>query len=138
VSLDDFGTGYSALSYLKKFELDYVKVDRSFVRDIVNDPKDRAIVDAIIAMAKRLGICPIAEGVETVEQANLLHAAGCELAQGFLFARPMPAEEFLRFAHQRIAGAQGQELVGARTTITHDEGAGLMTEVVPDASVTHP
>jgi diguanylate cyclase (GGDEF)-like protein/PAS domain S-box-containing protein len=97
VSLDDFGTGYSALSYLKKFDIDYLKIDRSFVRDIVNDASDRAIVEAIIAMAKRLGIKLIAEGVETCEQANLLAAVGCDLVQGFFYAKPMPEAEFFDF-----------------------------------------
>ncbi|WP_246207182.1 bifunctional diguanylate cyclase/phosphodiesterase [Methylocystis heyeri] len=97
VSLDDFGTGYSALSYLKKFDIDYLKIDRSFVRDIVEDEHDRAIVEAIIAMAKRLGIELIAEGVETREQADLLAAGGCNLAQGFLYAEPLPEKDFLDF-----------------------------------------
>ena len=97
LSLDDFGTGYSALSYLKKFSIDYLKIDRSFVSDIAEDEGDRAIVESIIAMARRLGMKVIAEGVETQEQAELLTAAGCHLAQGFLYARPMPEDEFLDF-----------------------------------------
>jgi diguanylate cyclase (GGDEF)-like protein len=97
VALDDFGTGFSSLSYLKKFDIDYIKIDRSFVRDIVDDPADRAIVESIIAMARRLGIKLIAEGVETEGQAALLAAAHCDFAQGYLYARPMPEREFLDF-----------------------------------------
>jgi diguanylate cyclase (GGDEF)-like protein len=99
IALDDFGTGYSSLSYLKKFAIDYIKIDRSFVQDIVDDPADRAIVESIIAMAQRMGIKLIAEGVETQAQAALLAAAQCDYAQGFLYARPMPQSEFLAFAH---------------------------------------
>lgn len=97
MSVDDFGTGYSALSYLKKFEIDYLKIDRSFIRDIVDDPSDRAIVESIIVMASRLGIKLVAEGVETAEQAELLGAAGCDMAQGYYFARPMSEASFLAF-----------------------------------------
>jgi len=97
ISLDDFGTGYSALSYLKKFNIDYIKIDRSFIRDIAKDPDDRAIVESIIVMAKRLGIKVVAEGVETTEQADLLRNAGCDMAQGYLYAKPLPEEEFLEF-----------------------------------------
>lgn len=98
VALDDFGTGFSSLSYLKKFDIDYIKIDRSFVCDIVDDPADRAIVESIIAMARRLGIKLIAEGVETEAQAALLATADCDFAQGYLYARPMPEREFLDFA----------------------------------------
>lgn len=98
IALDDFGTGYSALSYLKKFDIDCLKIDRSFINDIAEDPSDRAIVEAIIAMAKRLNIELVAEGVETKEQAEILAAAGCHMAQGFLYARPMPADAFLEYA----------------------------------------
>ncbi|MDR7308664.1 EAL domain-containing protein [Rhodoferax saidenbachensis] len=97
VALDDFGTGYSSLSYLKKFDIDYIKIDRSFVLDIVDDPADRAIVESIIAMSRKLGIKLIAEGVETQAQAALLAAAHCDFAQGYLYARPMPQQEFLAF-----------------------------------------
>ncbi|TXT40603.1 MAG: PAS/PAC and GAF sensor-containing diguanylate cyclase/phosphodiesterase [Comamonadaceae bacterium] len=97
IALDDFGTGYSSLSYLKKFDIDYIKIDKSFVLDIVDDPADRAIVESIIAMARRLGIKLIAEGVETQAQADLLAAAQCDYAQGYLYARPMPQCEFLAF-----------------------------------------
>jgi EAL domain-containing protein (putative c-di-GMP-specific phosphodiesterase class I) len=100
LSLDDFGTGYSALSYLKKFDIDYLKIDRSFIRDITHDPSDRAIVEAIIVMAKRLGIKLVAEGVETREQAAMLSAAECDMAQGFWYAKPMPEAEFLDFIAQ--------------------------------------
>jgi diguanylate cyclase (GGDEF)-like protein/PAS domain S-box-containing protein len=95
VLLDDFGTGYSAMSYLKKFEIDYLKIDQSFVRDMALDAGDHAIAEAIIVMAHKLGIAVIAEGVETLQQRDLLLAAGCDFGQGYLFARPMPAEALL-------------------------------------------
>ncbi|NGZ83181.1 EAL domain-containing protein [Duganella aceris] len=94
VALDDFGTGYSSLSYLKKFDIDYLKIDRSFTRNLAPDSSDMALSEAIIVMAHKLGLKVIAEGVETPEQRDLLAAAGCDYGQGYLFARPMPAEEF--------------------------------------------
>ncbi|MES2258776.1 MAG: EAL domain-containing protein [Pseudomonadota bacterium] len=94
VALDDFGTGYSSLSYLKKFDIDYLKIDRSFTRNLAPDSSDMALSDAIIVMAHKLGLQVIAEGVETPEQRDLLAGAGCDYGQGYLFARPMPGEEF--------------------------------------------
>jgi len=94
VALDDFGTGYSSLSYLKKFDIDYLKIDRSFTRNLAPDSSDMALSDAIIVMAHKLGLKVIAEGVETPEQRDLLAAAGCDYGQGYLFAKPMPAEQF--------------------------------------------
>ena len=94
VALDDFGTGYSSLSYLKKFDIDYLKIDRSFTRNLAPESSDMALSDAIIVMAHKLGLRVIAEGVETPEQRELLAAAGCDYGQGYLFARPMPAEQF--------------------------------------------
>lgn len=97
ISLDDFGTGYSALSYLKRFHIDYLKIDRSFIKDITVDPDDRAIVESIIVMAKRLGIKLIAEGVETFEQSSLLKANECDMIQGYFYAKPMTEADFLDF-----------------------------------------
>ncbi len=94
VSIDDFGTGYSALSYLKKFDIDYLKIDQSFVRNLVTDPSDLALSEAIIVMAHKLGLKVIAEGVETVEQRKLLAAAGCDYGQGYLFSKAVSPEEF--------------------------------------------
>ncbi len=94
VALDDFGTGYSSLSYLKKFDIDYIKIDQSFVRHLQPASNDMALCEAIIAMAHKLGIKVIAEGIETTEQAALLTAAGCDYGQGYLFSRPVPADQF--------------------------------------------
>ena len=94
VAIDDFGTGYSALSYLKKFHIDYLKIDRAFVRNLASDSSDMALSEAIIVMAHKLGLKVIAEGVETVEQRDLLLQAGCDYAQGYLFSKPIPPEEF--------------------------------------------
>jgi diguanylate cyclase (GGDEF)-like protein/PAS domain S-box-containing protein len=93
VAIDDFGTGYSSLSYLNKFDIDFLKIDQSFVHNLAPDSADLALVEAIVMMAHKLGLRVIAEGVETEDQRQLLMACGCDSAQGFLFARPMPAEE---------------------------------------------
>ena len=94
VALDDFGTGYSSLSYLKKFDIDYLKIDKTFVSNLRPGSEDLALCEAIIVMAHKLGIEVIAEGVETGDQRDLLTAAGCDYAQGYLFAKPMAGESF--------------------------------------------
>ena len=95
IAIDDFGTGYSSLSYLKNWRVDALKIDRSFVRDLVTDSSDLAIVSAIIAIARHLNIQVIAEGIEGYQQAEILRKLGCSVGQGFLFARPMPADQCL-------------------------------------------
>ena len=101
VALDDFGTGYSSLSYLQKFDIDFVKIDQSFVRHLDPVSTDLALCKAIIVMAHELGIKVIAEGVETAQQRDLLAAAGCDYAQGYLFAHAMPATDFEAFLRAR-------------------------------------
>ncbi len=97
IAIDDFGTGYSSLSYLKRWRVDTLKIDRSFVRDLVTDMSDLAIVSAIIAMARHLHIKVVAEGIEGWPQLEKVRQLGCTYAQGFLFARPTPAENCLTY-----------------------------------------
>jgi len=103
LSIDDFGTGYSSLSYLKRFDIDKLKIDQSFIRDLATDPDDAAIVHAIVQMAHSLNLRAIAEGVEHAAMLQQLRDFGCDEAQGYYFARPMPADEFERFLARQPA-----------------------------------
>ncbi|MGL5677884.1 MAG: EAL domain-containing protein [Cellulosilyticaceae bacterium] len=92
IAIDDFGTGYSSLGYLKKFLFDHLKIDISFIREVVENPQDRAIVAAIISIAKALRLKTVAEGIETLEQLDLMHEMGCEVGQGYYWDAPMDPE----------------------------------------------
>ena len=94
IAIDDFGTGYSSLSYLKKLEVDYLKIDKSFVDDLTEESDDKALCEAMIVMAHKLGLKVIAEGIETEMQLKLLQLAGCDYGQGYLFSRPLKQEAF--------------------------------------------
>ena len=109
IAIDDFGTGYSSLSYLKNWRVDALKIDRSFVRDLVTDSSDLAIVSAIIAIARHLHIEVIAEGIEAYQQVEILRRLGCSVGQGFLFARPMPADEMLQLLRSDAEPAKEEE-----------------------------
>lgn len=103
IAIDDFGTGYSSLSYLRRFPVDWLKIDRSFVRDIVDDKEDLALVESVLAMAHKLGLSVVAEGVETDEQLQLLQMHQCNMAQGFFFARPMPLADLKMWLNERYS-----------------------------------
>jgi EAL domain-containing protein (putative c-di-GMP-specific phosphodiesterase class I) len=94
ISIDDFGTGYSSLSYLTQLPIDQLKIDKSFIRDLVSDSNDIVVVETIISMANHLGLNVIAEGVENGEQLQFLNGMGCNLYQGYYFSRPIGADEF--------------------------------------------
>ena len=97
IAIDDFGTGYSSLSYLKRFPLNILKIDKSFVIDMVNDKEDSVIVQTIITMAHSLGFTTVAEGVETREHVDILNSLGCDELQGYHYSKPIPRDEFTQF-----------------------------------------
>ena len=111
ISLDDFGTGFSSLGYLNRFTIDEIKIDRSFVIDIESDPRELALVQGIITLGHALGLKVVAEGVETAKQAHLMREMGCDIFQGFLFAKPMPGDEFIHFPAQASMQPGNQETV---------------------------
>lgn len=109
LAIDDFGTGYSSMSLLKKFPIDVLKIDRSFVREISNNSEDQAIADAIIALGRALDLTIVAEGVETAEQEAFLRAHHCDQIQGYLISKPVPPDKFAAFmANHTLAELKAQ------------------------------
>jgi EAL domain-containing protein (putative c-di-GMP-specific phosphodiesterase class I) len=108
LALDDFGTGYSSLSYLRRFEFDTIKIDKSFVQTLVEDMGSRVILDAILGMARRLGLDVIAEGVETDAQMQILQTEGCQELQGYLLGRPMTADAVVAMIGSRSPQHTGE------------------------------
>jgi EAL domain-containing protein (putative c-di-GMP-specific phosphodiesterase class I) len=104
LALDDFGTGYSALGYLRRFPFDALKLDRVFVQGVTRETENRAITEAVLAMARELGLAVVAEGVETEEQLRFLRERGCGLVQGFLFSEPLPEDAFRKLLAEREDG----------------------------------
>jgi diguanylate cyclase (GGDEF)-like protein len=118
IELDDFGTGYSSLAYLKSLPISTLKIDRSFVHGALQDPRDAAIVSAIVALAAKLGLTTIGEGAETSAQASFLRDVGCDQVQGYFFSRPLNPEDFARYAaltNRAFAGPAGQTRHAAET-----------------------
>ncbi|AOW77903.1 hypothetical protein A3Q34_14250 [Colwellia sp. PAMC 20917] len=101
LSIDDFGTGMSSLSYIKHLDVDFIKIDRSFIIDVVTDKRDEAVISSLLVLCKKLNKLTIAEGVETREQANKLASLGCDLAQGYLYSKPLPVEEMTKLLSDR-------------------------------------
>jgi diguanylate cyclase (GGDEF)-like protein len=123
LSLDDFGTGYSSLAYLNRFDIDYIKIDRSFVTEMEDNPSQRALCEAVIAMAHKLGLKVVAEGIETRAQLDLLTGFGCDYGQGYFFSRPVPAEEFIRIIDKKTTTFAGVPSSDMTTPDPADQGA---------------
>ncbi len=104
LAMDDFGTGYSSLSYLRKYPFDILKIDRSFVSDMIDDPEDRELIQATISMSKALNLKVVAEGVETQEQFDTLEGFGCHYSQGYLFSKPVETEAFTLLIDKEVGG----------------------------------
>ena len=116
LSLDDFGTGYSSLAYLKKFQIDYLKIDQSFVRSLNGETRDMALCEAIIVMAHKIGIEVVAEGVETQAQLDFLSKSGCDYAQGYFISKPIPRSEFENLVRS-MEGASQPSLLARREVL---------------------
>ncbi|EGV30049.1 response regulator receiver modulated diguanylate cyclase/phosphodiesterase with PAS/PAC sensor(s) [Thiorhodococcus drewsii AZ1] len=123
LSIDDFGTGFSSLSYLRRFEIDRLKIDRSFVNDIVHDPSSAAIVTTIVALAHNLNLAALAEGVETESQVRFLRSRDCDEMQGFYFSRPLPADQLAQLLGSagRLHIASDPEAIPRRTLLVVDD-----------------
>ena len=117
VAIDDFGTGHSSLSYLKRFSIDTLKIDRSFVREITNNDEDSAIATAVIALGRSLQLKVVAEGVETLHQADYLRALGCDEIQGYLLSRPLSSERLVAW----LGTYRGAKVLGVGGDLQHDE-----------------
>jgi EAL domain-containing protein (putative c-di-GMP-specific phosphodiesterase class I) len=132
ISIDDFGTGYSSLAYLTSLPIKEVKIDRSFVRDLGMTAQSAAVITAIIALARSLGLRVVAEGVESLRQMDVLHRLGCSLMQGFLFSKPLPAAELQRWLEHTVLPRKAPWIVRAGEA-DFRSGAGASGEPSPQA-----